>query len=176
MDNQQVTPLELGWLVGAIDGEGALGITKRNRKHATLGFTLKPHVQLCNCDKSFIDRYTSILDKLSVPYHITFYKSKGRRREHWTVTTAGLKRVSKILPSITELLCDEKREKAILMQEYIDSRLADWHAAPFTERQLEIVEVLSGLNTRGRKTDLNLRDYTRDSRSSKFPNWKLNND
>jgi len=167
MGNQQATPFELGWLVGAIDGEGCIGISRRN-KRGKLGFTLKPHVQIANCDKTFIDRCTTILEKINVPFHVSFYAGKNRRRESWQIAIAGLKRVDKILPQIAEFLCEEKREKALLVQEYITSRLSDWHAAPFTKRQLEITELVSKLNVKGTKGP-SLRDYTRSSRSSKFP-------
>lgn len=168
MGNQQVTTLELGWLIGAIDGEGCVGITKRNRTNTRNGFTLKPHVQVANCDRSFIERYCAGLHGLGVPFHVSFTQNKNpKRRDNWTVITAGLKRVAKLLPFITELLCDEKREKARLVLEYCESRLNDWHAAPFTRRQLEIVDRLYALNTRGRESRL-LRDYTPEGRSSKY--------
>lgn len=167
MDNQQVTAFELGWLVGAIDGEGCIGITRRNRKGTRLGFTLKPHVQISNCDISFIRRCEDALTKMGIPYHVSHYKSKNRRRESWQIAIAGLKRVNKILPEISSYLCDEKSEKAILVQEFITSRLADWHAAPFTKRQLEIFTLVGGLNVKGREAP-NLRDYTPSSRSSKY--------
>lgn len=170
MDNQQVTAFEFGWFVGAIDGEGAIGITRRNRNNARLGFSLKPHIQITNCDRSFIDRLESVLKSLEIPYHVSYNAGKGRRREHWQVTVSGLKRTVKLLPLIANHLCDEKREKALLVIEFINSRLSDWHAAPFTKREMEIYDEVAKLNIKGRQA-LNLRDYTRSSRSSKFPGW-----
>ena len=168
MDNQQATQFELGWLVGAIDGEGCVGISRRNRP-SRLGFTLKPHVQIANCDKSFVDRCTEILAKLDIPYHVSFYEGKNRRSDSWQIAIAGLKRVIKILPLVSPLLCGEKREKAELVLEFVESRLADWHAAPFTPRQIEIYETVADLNVKGKRS-LSLRDYTRSNRSSKYPN------
>jgi hypothetical protein len=167
MDNQQATAFDLGWLVGAIDGEGAIGITRRNRSNARMGFTLKPHVQLANTDRSFIERYCRILSDLGIPFHISFSQGKGRRRDSWQVTVAGLKRVIRLLPLIAEHLCDDKREKALLVQEFCESRLSNWHAAPFTKREIEIYEKVAGLNVKGTRA-LSLRDYTPSSRSSKF--------
>jgi hypothetical protein len=165
MDNQQVTAFELGWLIGAIDGEGCVGITRRTTGKT---FGLKPYIQISNCDRAFIDRYVYILKKLQVPYWISHYESKGRRRESWQVATSGLKRVITFLPTIATLLCEEKRVKAQLVLEFAESRLADWHAAPFTVRQLEIYQIVADLNVKGIEAR-NLRDYTRNSRSSKFP-------
>ena len=167
MDNPQVTAFELGWLIGAIDGEGCVGISRRKQSHGA-SFSLKPHVQISNCDKDFIDRYVLILQKMDIPFHISHYESKGRRSESWQVATTGLKRTIKILPHIAQLLCKEKREKAVLVQEFVESRLADWHAAPFTPRQIEIYTTVAELNVKGKEAR-NLRDYTRNSRSSKVP-------
>lgn len=170
MDNQQVTDLELGWLVGAIDGEGCVGITRRNRKECakTLGFTLKPHVQIANCDIEFINRCSNILKKLETPFHISHYSAKTRQRESWQIVIAGLKRVVKILPIINPHLVGEKKEKALLVYEFCTSRLSDWHAAPFTKRELDLYNQVALLNRKGHKSQ-DLRDYTRNSRSSKFP-------
>jgi hypothetical protein len=167
MDNQQVTGFELGWLVGAIDGEGCVGISRRQQSHGK-SFGLKPHIQIANCDKDFIDRYVLILDKLAVPYWISHHEAKGRRNESWQVATSGLKRTIKLLPTIANLLCKEKRTKALLVQEFVESRLSDWHAAPFTPRQLEIYQIVADLNVKG-FVSRNLRDYTRNNRSSKVP-------
>lgn len=168
MDNPQVTAQEFGWFVGAIDGEGCVGISRRNRIKDGGTFSLKPHVQISNCDKSFIDRYTRIAQILQIPFHISYYAAKGRRSASWQVATAGLKRCIKILPLIAPHLCDEKREKAFLVKEFCESRLSDWHAAPFTKRQIEIYTKVADLNVKGFKA-LNLNDYTRDNRSSKVP-------
>jgi hypothetical protein len=94
---------------------------------------------------------------------------KARRREYWNVVVAGLKRVVRYLPLLTEYLCDEKRDKARLTLEFCESRLAKWHAAPFSERELELATAVSHLNVRGKKIEvLNLRDYTPSSYSSKY--------
>lgn len=167
LDNQQATSFELGWLVGILDGEGAIGITRRNR---ATSINLKPYIQMANCDKSIIDRYCSILKKLNIPHYISYQKPRGRVKECWQVGIAGLKRTLKLLPLVQDSLTGVKRRKANLVREYCESRLSDWHAAPLTERQIGIFEKVSELNSRGTKRKpASLRDYTRKSRSSKFP-------
>lgn|SRR5574341_513270 len=165
LDNQQTTAFEFGWLIGAIDGEGCIGLSKRNRQKS---INLKPHIQIANCDKDFINRCIRILSDLNIPHWVSHYEGKNRRRESWQIAITGLKRVNKFLPLIKDLLCLEKREKANLVYEFVLSRLSDWHAAPFTERQIEIYEKIAELNTKGRKAR-SLRDYTRNNRSSKYP-------
>jgi len=168
MDNQQVTDLELGWLAGAIDGEGCVGVTRRNRK-AKLGFTLKPHLQITNCDKAFIDRCTTTLKLMEIPFWVSYYEGRGRRKSAYTVVIAGLKRCAVALPKLVPHLTGQKLVKAKLVERWVTSRLADWHAAPFTAEQLAIYEQLRQMNERGVKAR-NLNDYTRSNRSSKFPN------
>mgnify|MGYP001106398055 CR=1 FL=1 len=172
MDNQQETVLELGWLVGAYDGEGCISLLRRKRsdRKTRYGFSFKPHVSITNTDISFIDRVCRILTRLEIPYYVSSSNPTGRRRPYKTVLVEGLRRVMKLLPLITPYLCDEKREKAILLIEFCESRLADWHSAPFTERQLEIYRLISERNVKG-STPI-LRDYTRSSRSSKFPGFQ----
>lgn len=176
MDNQQATAFDMGWLIGAIDGEGSIGLSRCNRyTKAGSGFRLKPNISISNCDYSFIERCDRIMRPLRCGHYICAHKGHGRRRDSWFILVQGLKRVDKFLPFIAEHLCKEKREKARLLQEYVTSRLADWHAAPFTPRQLEIYSLLAGLNTKGREAQ-SLRDYTRSSRSSKFPNGTRDED
>jgi hypothetical protein len=172
MDNQQVTPFELGWLVGIIDGEGSVGISKRNRQGAAkLGFTLKPHIQISNSDLELIAKAADILKRLGVAFHVSNHTGIGRRRNHQTIVIAGLKRVSKALPIFAPHLTNRKAIAARYVQEFINSRLSDWHAAPFTFRQLELVNLCAEANHVGtgeHKARLNLRDYTRSLRSTKL--------
>lgn len=167
MDNQQETLLELGWTAGLIDGEGTIGISARNRLEASSGYTLKPHVQVTNTDPAVIARYVRWLESRQIPFHVSTRVARGRRLQAVTVTTAGLKRVQRLLPVVAEHLTGRKRDQAALVLEFVESRLADWHAAPFTPRQLEIVGALGAGRTKGRRQIL--RDYTRSSRSSKYP-------
>ncbi|MGD9590803.1 MAG: LAGLIDADG family homing endonuclease [Pyrinomonadaceae bacterium] len=170
MDNQQETALELGWIAGLIDGEGTIGISIRSRRTENTGWTTKPHVQLSNTDMEIVDRYTGWLSKNGVPFHISSYPAKGRRQAHKTVVTAGLKRVARLLPLVLPYLTGNKKRAGVLVNEFVTSRLSDWHAAPFTERQLGIVKELQSLHAKGRAQIL--RDYTRSSRSSKYPSYR----
>jgi len=166
LDNQQVTAFEFGWLIGAIDGEGCVGISRRNRHNCTLGFSLKPHIQIANCDQTFINRCTNILAKLQIPFWVSHYETKGRRNESWQIVISGLKRVIKLLPLIKDHLCDDKKIKANLTLQFCKSRLSKWQSSPFTNDELILYRDIVKLNIKGTKA-LNLRDYTRN------PNSKL---
>lgn len=166
MDNHtQVTSLDLGWLVGIIDGEGMVELHSRYRTKNSLD--LRPTIQVSNCDKAIIDRAAGIIKSLGVGCFVSYNRGDTTRRENWTIVVQGLKRTAVFLPIITPHLTGEKRVKAKLLQEFVTIRLGDWHAAPFTARQLEIYASIRALNARGRKAR-NLRDYTPNSYSTKL--------
>lgn len=164
MDNQQERSFLLGWLTAIIDGEGSIGINARKRAKT---YSMKPAVQISNCDNAVINRVIHALTLFAVPHYVSYTKTRGNRRESWNVIVAGLKRTKKLLDVVGPHLTGVKFDKARLVAEFIETRLRDWHAAPFSLRQIEIYNTLAEANTRGRKASL-LRDYTPNSRSSKF--------
>lgn len=172
MDNQQVIlpETELSYLCAFIDGEGCVGIyvrdrSKENRNNAA--YSIKPVVTVTNTEKQLIDEIAKIYDALNIPYYVQHRASTGRNGESWTLVISGLKRVQKILPVLIKYCRGKKKLNALDLKEYIESRLDDWASAPFTKRQLELVENIYQRNNGKRR--LNLRDYTRSSRSTKFP-------
>lgn len=171
MDNQQEIPKEqLAYLGGLIDGEGCVSFNV-NRKHGRTNetsFQIAPLVSMANTEKVLVDHYCAILDALGVGRYINHRQAHGRNAESWQVVTNGLKRTVKLLPYLVEWCRGKKKQNAIDVLEYCTLRLADWQGAPFTRRQLEIVEAVQARNYGG--TGSILRDYTRSSRSSKFPN------
>ena len=170
MDNQQEIPKEqLSYLGGLIDGEGCVSFNV-NRKHGrgNVTFQIAPIVSFSNTEKVLVDHYCAILDSLNVGRYISVRAARGRNAESWQVVTNGLKRAVKLLPHLVEWCRGKKKQNATDVLAYCELRLADWHGAPFTQRQLEIVEAVQARNYGGKGSIL--RDYTRSSRSSKYPN------
>jgi hypothetical protein len=155
MGNPQETlqSFEFGWFAGFIDGEGAIGISKRNRPtEKTHSYTMKPHMQVCNTEYILIEKCMYVLDQLSVPYHISEYPSpSGNRQPYWTLTVAGQQRVMKLLPALAPLLQSVKREKAELVIEFCQSRENRVKGKGYTEKELHIVDTLYDMNKRGKK-------------------------
>lgn len=146
LDNQQpsISQFELGWLCGAIDGEGCIGIWRRGGNRNDF----KPGIRVANTSKQFIDKFCLCLNYLGVAHHITHYKSKDNRKENWTITIEGFKRIQNLLPIIKDLLI-VKSQQANLVHEFILKRTVKWHRSEYDDRELEIVELLSKLNFRG---------------------------
>jgi len=159
MDNQQettskVSPFEFGWFCGFFDGEGSLGITVRRRKeHKKYYEGFKPHLQVCNTEIELVERCKYFFDALGIPYYVSYYKGKGKRKPHWNIAVAGLRRVMKILPIIKPGLQGNKKEKADLMMEFCNSRLSKWHRSEYSQRERQIVDRMFELNQRGKRSD-----------------------
>jgi hypothetical protein len=149
MDNQQpsITQFELGWFCGIIDGEGCIGIWKRGGARNDF----KPGFRLANTSRPLIDAFCSVLDRLECPYHIVHYEPRtSTRKQHWTISVEGFKRLQKLLPVVKDLLV-EKREQATLVNEWIEARSSKWHRSDYSARELEIVDLVAGLNYRGER-------------------------
>ncbi len=171
MDNQQeISQAQLAYLGGLIDGEGCVAVTVQT-KHGRVGktFQIVPHISFTNTEKVLVDEYVAILESLDVARYIAHREQHGRNAESWSVVTKGLKRAVKLLPYLRQWCRGKKRDNATDLLEFCESRLADWHAAPFTDRQIELARQIS-LRNYGAKWEPILRDYTRSSRSSKHPN------
>lgn len=174
MDNQQeISQVQLAYLGGLVDGEGSVGITVQTKKSRTKdggsAFSLTPFIQFCNTEAVLVDNYRAILDSLNVAYYVSYREAQGRNAASWNIVTRGLKRTLTLLPYLAKWCRGKKKENAQDLLEYCDSRLADWHGAPFTEHQIKLARRIS-LRNYGAKWEPILRDYTRSSRSSKYPN------
>ena len=172
MDNQQEIPNEqLAYLGGLIDGEGCVTFNVQRKRISTSGrptIQIAPLVNFSNTEKVLVDHYCAILDALGVGRYVSFRAAHGRNQGSWQVVTNGLKRTVKLLPYLVVWCRGKKKQNAADALEYCNLRLADWHAAPFTPRQIELVEAVQARNYGGKGSIL--RDYTRNSRSSKHPN------
>ena len=173
MDNQQeiLREVQQAYLGGLVDGEGSVGIYTTSSKSKTPGgkdaMRVKPSISLANTEKVLVDEYCKLLDELEVPYHVSHRASQGRNAESWQVSTTGMKRTMKLLPYLARVCRGKKQLQARDLMEYCTLRMADWHAAPFTPRQIELIEQIYARNYGQRRRIL--RDYTRSGRSSKHP-------
>ena len=173
MDNQQemLRGDRIAYLCGLIDGEGCVGVyacARPSRLGTNQTIQVKPTIALANTERALIDEYCSILKELNVPFWVSHRPAQGRNAESWTVTVNGLKRVMRLLPYLIAGCKGKKRENARDMFAFCQSRLSDWLRAPYTAEQFELIERIYSRNYGKRSTIL--RDYTRSSRSLKFPN------
>jgi hypothetical protein len=144
MDNPQgtinVSEFDLGWVAGIIDGEGTvvlyIGACKRTKRDNGLN-NVSPQVIMANTDKNMVDRYADILKGIGVGVHVTMRQPRGptgvllnqkKRRSPYKVlyvaSTVGYLRVKKLLDAVGHKLVTDKREKALLILDFINQRLS----------------------------------------------------
>lgn len=107
MENQQERRLiELGWLAGAIDGEGCFSICLcKGRK-----YYLYPMMNISNTDDVFIDEVIRILEKYKVPHYIQKRKArKSNYKDSRMVFVKGMKRTKKLLDLIYPFIVRKNR-------------------------------------------------------------------
>lgn len=174
MGNQQITLTELGWLAGIYDGEGYLGFSRQNAKKVR---SVRPDIQLVNCDPEIIVRVVSGLNMIGInPYIRERNHNKKTQAINIIVSISKFTHVKKFIDTIGKFLTGEKKARANLMLKLVNSRLPKTKKDWYTEEELkwvdEYFERLSNIKLRGstHKTDMskvrNLRDYTRSRRNS----------
>ena len=119
MDNQQERlEVRLGWLGGAIDGEGCVHLSKR---YVHKRLTYRPRLVIVNTDQSFCEEVIDIFNICKFPHYVCKRYGKTKRTS-WSVEIQGLKRLYKALPVIIPYLIS-KRQRAEFLLKYIKYRL-----------------------------------------------------
>lgn len=123
IDNQQVSDLELGWLAGAFDADGHVGMFFYPSKH---GHNARVEIGFTNTSRDFLCMVLSICKRLSVNLHIKT-KSKPKGKSHWNtawaVCTGKFIVVHRFLNHLIPLLT-VKRERAELLFDFCERRIA----------------------------------------------------
>lgn len=172
MDNQQTSLTDLAWLAGIIDGEGWIGLSlaidDRSKTRRTV--VVKTEIKINNTDREIIARCQRIWKQIGVnPYYREYkYKAKAYRKPVYEVATKHMTGVLKLIDATLPYLTGNKLERAKLMKEFIKSRqvagtikVPDDHytgqgpkalTAPYSEREVEIVEKCRALQSNGVST------------------------
>lgn len=141
--NQQERLYIIGWLIGFVEGEGTLTITKSN-KRKNGKYSLFPSLQISNTDIHLIEFAQINLKKLGIGSYIYHKKGINRADSH-TLYCGGYKRLSKLIPIILPYLIAKKRQAELIL-EYVNNRknLERWQK--YSLRDLEIVKEIKMLN------------------------------
>jgi hypothetical protein len=132
---------ELSWLGGIWDGEGTIGIYKRNSYFV-------PAASVCNTNEVLINKVKDILDFYDIEYYVE-YSDRGNRtnaRPAWNVKMESKPRVSKFLTLIKPYLISKQGQADLVLL---------WCAKEARRRKLntldfELITELKQLNSRGR--------------------------
>jgi len=159
MDNQQVkSMLDLGWLVGFLEGEGCFCLRRQPYPKKKQLPTLRPEVSMTSTDFELSERAARILGELGFPHFVSVEK-KGQKnfKPQLCIHLVGIKRCQKFLPFIIPYMTDSRRKRAAeLLLEFCNYRLSLPSNTPYTEKEWGYRVKLSDLN--GGRYAQNLRD------------------
>lgn len=141
----EVTDVEIGWLVGIWDGEGTIAAVK-----VASGAHWGIQSSMTNTDFAVIERVADILKRLQIGHFVTKSRSDFPmfHRERKSVVIAGHKRNATFLPTVVPHLTGEKQVKGRLALCYITSRMnkpgggRQRGGVPLDEREEEIINLL----------------------------------
>lgn len=160
MGNQQERPLiwELAWLAGIMDGEGSFLISV-NSTHRSI----YPRISVTNTNKYMIEKIIDIIEKIGIEHWNV--KVRIPKKDTWKtniqISIITAKRVLLFTNSILPYLI-AKKENALLVKEFCESRISLPYGYPYTERELELRILLGKLQEKkGQKSKSGIpNDYT----------------
>ena len=165
--NQQATGTELGWLAGIYDGEGYIGFSRQNSKKVR---SIRPDVQLVNCDPDIILKAKDILNKIGInPYIRERVHNKAKFSRNYMLQMSKFADIKKFIDSIGGLLTGEKKKRSDLMIKLVNSRITKTRQDRYTSYELALVDeyfsILKGIKIRGNTHNIRgLNDYQTDAR------------
>jgi hypothetical protein len=131
---------ELSWLGGIWDGEGTIGIYKRNTYFV-------PSASVTNTNEVLINKVKDILDFYNIEYIVEYSDRSVRTnaRPAWTVRMESKPRVSKFLTLIKPYLISKQGQADLVLS---------WCSYEKRRRKLrtqdiELISELKSLNSRG---------------------------
>ena len=121
LGNQQerLDSFSVGYLIGMIEAEGYICISKKSNKANTKGF--RPVIGITNANLNILDRIQSVLKDFRVGHYISPVGS-GNSLNCVSLTITGYKRCFRFLEVFKDLFTGKKRQ-ANLMYEYCKYRL-----------------------------------------------------
>lgn len=136
-----------GLLVGAIEGEGSIRISKSSKAH---GKKLRPEMCVCNTNLQFLEKINRHLFDCAgfVAYkEKQHYQYKGRKRTTYRLVITGLKRV---YPILTQIISDlvVKKKQAELLIEFCQLRMRKGYNSLYGDNEKRLAKEIKKLNLR----------------------------
>ncbi len=152
IENQQERLFHIGYLLGMLDGEGAVQF---NCKHISKGRRYyTPKISVSNNNPLIIQQTIDSLKYLEIPFHVwTPKRTYGHEaRVMYRITIAGIKRCQRFIDIVWEHSFG-KKERVGVIKEYISQRekipptqKQSGHEISYGEKEYYLVEKLKNLN------------------------------
>jgi len=127
------------WLGGIIDGEGSIYIEKTTRKGGTI--KLQPQIKIGNMDEQIIKEAVQEIEKVTGCY---IQQKNIKNGKMYYVVIKGFKRCQKIIPQLILILRGIKKQKAVLMNQWLEYKTTKQYNDPVTNIDLEFYKKING--------------------------------
>lgn len=161
MDNPQAMEMmDMGWLIGFIEGEGSFSLQKQIYKKQKA--SIRPRTCMSSTDFELIERAGRILEKLGIPKYFNRIKHDKREwKDQLEIVVHGIRRnitlLEKIIPHMTD---SRKRRSAETLLEFCRLRMTKAIHSPYGNEEFGLALKLRTLN--GYRHKQSLTDSTRD--------------
>ena len=129
-DNQQqtVSDLDIGWLVGVIEGEGSISLLISKRANRMQALRVEPRVIITNTDPAIIEKCLSILAKLGVGRWVKHTRPNNEKygqlvnksyKDITYIHITGYKRVMKLIPIMEKVMAGDKKKRCSILGRFI---------------------------------------------------------
>jgi len=166
--NQQATDLELGWLAGIYDGEGYIGFSHQNSKKVR---SIRPDIQLVNCDPDIILKTRKILNMIGINPYIrerVHAKSQKGWSRNYILQMSKFSDVKRFIDTLGHLLTGEKKKRSELMIRLVNSRIVKTRFDHYSAEELSMVDeyftTMKDVKIRGNTHADHLNDYQANAR------------
>lgn len=140
---------EKGYVIGLIDGEGYVGLTKHWNKN-TKRYMYRPRIEIYNNDLKILRRVESVL---ILPYGIEATESKNKKnsnaKQSYKIRFVGLSHVPELLSEIPIEESAKARQLNIL-KDFCELRAKGKRAYKYTSEVEWMYREMRRLNKRGR--------------------------
>ena len=139
MDKTQERLTDAAYIAAMIQGEGTVYLHKAKRRKV---FQMVPKVVIYNSDPAVITAVGDRLKRLGVGFYI--WKGPGTNRPVYGVSVQGFKRIKTLGETgVLDFLVSDKYGKLTVLLEFIRRRGEAAPNAPYTEDQLNLVNILN---------------------------------
>jgi len=113
-----MNPYDIGWLAGILDGEGSVVLVQHSEVRSSDGRRgISPRLLLAVADFSILQKYTSLLSELGIPYGYV-RQLPGGRRQHTIVQVwiANHEAIIKLLKLVLPYLTLKQRQAEFIVR------------------------------------------------------------